>query len=255
MISRIRLNLLRRSPGGTAAVVILAGWAMVSACQMFSPTPASSTVPQPLIVTAAPTFEAPTLPPPPSPTSVGSAEPAPTATLLPLPPLPTEALVTLAPLPATLAPLPPTVQPPAATATHPATLRLKVFLIAIGDNGVSGPMVGCGDSAIPVIIDVPYTQGVLRAALENLLARKEQFFGQSGLYNALYQSNLRLEDVSIQNGVAVIELSGQALLGGECDTPRVIAQLEQTALQFNTVQKVTILLNGRPIRDALSSRG
>ena len=63
-------------------------------------------------------------------------------------------------------------------------------MVAIGDNGAAGKRAGCGDSLVPVNIEAPYTQGVLKAALEYLLAQKSQYYGQSGLYNALYQSNL-----------------------------------------------------------------
>ena len=97
-------------------------------------------------------------------------------------------------------------------------------------------------------IEAPYTQGVLKAALEYLLAQKSQYYGQSGLYNALYQSNLRVDGVNIKDGEAIIQLSGQVLQGGECDTPRIIGQLEETALQFSTVSRVSIFLNGKTIR-------
>jgi hypothetical protein len=206
------------------------------------------------------------------------AAPAPAATLLPVAVVTATAAVspTLAPSPALPTAIPPTVAPaiippttappiqftavparptnPSVVPTHPDTLRLKMFLIAMGDNGQSGQVVGCGDSLIPVNIDVPYTQGVLRAALERLLATKEQFYGQSGLYNALYQSNLRIDELKIQDGEAIVQLSGQAVLGGECDTPRLIAQIEATAMQFSTVQRVSVFLNGEPIRTALSLR-
>jgi hypothetical protein len=194
-----------------------------------TPSPAPTQTPFIIVVTATAPPASPTLPP--------------TAANPPLPTFP--------PPPPTA--IPPT-QPPPPAPTHPATLRLKMFMIATGDNGASGKLIGCGDSLIPVNIDVPYTQGVLRAALERLLAQKSQFYGESGLYNALYQSNLRIDGLNIKNGEAIVQLGGQVMLGGECDTPRVIAQLEETALQFSTVQRVSITLNGRPIRDALSLR-
>ena len=90
---------------------------------------------------------------------------------------------------------------------------------------------------IPIKLIVPRTEGVLRAALEKLLSMRDQYFGKSGLYNALYQSNLIVDAVRIENGKATIELSGTLLQGGECDSPRIQAQLEQTALQFSTVRE------------------
>ncbi len=161
----------------------------------------------------------------------------------------------------------PTAQPPTATDPAPAPtatagaggvqatqadLMVEIVLIAVDDNGQSGAKTGCGDSAVPVQVQIPYTQGLLRAALERLLALKDQYYGQSGLYNSLYQSDLRLEKVAIQDGVAAVDLSGTLKLGGECDNPRVEAQLTQTALQFPTVTSVAITLNGKPLKDALS---
>jgi spore germination protein GerM len=76
--------------------------------------------------------------------------------------------------------------------------------------------------------------------------------GQSGLYNALYQSDLHLGGVNIKDGVAIIDLSGSLQVGGECDSPRVEAQIQQMALQFTTVKDVSVRLNGRTLQDVLS---
>jgi hypothetical protein len=40
-------------------------------------------------------------------------------------------------------------------------------------------------------------------------------------------------------------------VGGVCDEPRVRAQLEETALQFVTVDSVSIFVNGQPLAEAL----
>lgn len=150
---------------------------------------------------------------------------------------------------------PPTALPPTAASTAtPGEMNIKVFLIALEDNGQSGTPIGCGDSAIPVTLTIPRTQGVLRAALEKLLSMKQEFYGESGLYNALHQSDLQLKSVTINQGTAVIHLTGNLVLGGVCDSPRVQAQIEQTALQFSTVSAVDVFLNDIPLADALSQR-
>ncbi len=155
---------------------------------------------------------------------------------------------------ATSDPLPLTDTPPeqkvADTPTGPQLV--KVYLIAVGDNGVSGDLIGCGDSAVPVDVEIAPTQGVLKAAFQSLLSIKTRDYGQSGLYNALYQSRLQLDSARIENGTATIYLSGSLLLGGECDNPRVEAQLTQTARQFSTVQEVSIFINNKPLKDVLS---
>jgi hypothetical protein len=109
-------------------------------------------------------------------------------------------------------------------------------------------LVGCGDSAVPITVTIPKIQGVLRASLEKLLSAKQQFYGEAGLYNALYQSNLQVADVTIEAGKAIIHLTGTITLGGICDAPRLEAQIEQTALQFSTVNEVAVFVNDVPLR-------
>lgn len=145
----------------------------------------------------------------------------------------------------------PTPTPVPATA---AEQTVNIFLIALDDNGQSGMLVGCGDSAIPVTVTIPKTQGVLRAALEKLLSAKHQFYGESGLYNSLYQSNLQVAGVTIEQGRAIIHLTGTIMLGGTCDAPRLAAQIEQTALQFSTVSDVAVFVNDLPLEEVLSQK-
>jgi hypothetical protein len=164
---------------------------------------------------------------------------------------------------ATSTPLPQptgTLRPAAPVATSlptdvPVAHTVQIFLIAVGDNGQTGSLVGCGDSAVPVQVQTPPTSQVLQAALVALLSIKDQFYGQSGLYNALYQSDLKVYSVAIAGGKASVYLSGTLLMGGECDTPRLKAQLEQTILQFPTVIEADIFINGKPLADVLSLKG
>jgi hypothetical protein len=140
------------------------------------------------------------------------------------------------------------------TSTTATEQMVKIVLIELEGNGQSGPLVGCGDSAIPINVTIPSTQGVLRAALEKLFSAKQQFYGESGYYNALYQSDLEIASVKIEQGNAIVHLTGTIMLGGVCDAPRVQAQIEQTALQFSTVSDVTVFVNDVPLEDVLSSR-
>jgi hypothetical protein len=148
--------------------------------------------------------------------------------------------------------VPPTSTVPSLTEATEQTI--KIFLIVLEDNGQSGTLVGCGDSAIPITLTIPRTQGVLRAALEKLFSAKQQFYGEAGYYNALYQSDLQVAKVTIEQGKAIIHLTGSVALGGVCDAPRVEAQIEQTALQFSTVNDVAVFINDVPLEDVLSSR-
>lgn len=120
--------------------------------------------------------------------------------------------------------------------------------------GLNGGNVGCGDRVVLVDQAVGETQAPLRAALDALLRENQPRLTSDNLYNALAASDLHLDSVNLQNGTAAISLSGTLSLGGVCDSPRVEAQLRQTALQFSTVSDVTITLNGAPLSEALSGR-
>lgn len=159
------------------------------------------------------------------------------------------------PLPSsTLSPIP---VAPTPTPTQPAGLdRVNIFLVAVGDNGASGKLIGCGDSLVPVEVRIEPTLGVLRAALNELFKLEGQImYGQSGLYNALYLSDLSIADVAVIDGEARIDLQGELITGGECDIPRIEEQLRAIALQFSTVDRVSIRVNGVPLEELLDLRG
>lgn len=140
------------------------------------------------------------------------------------------------------------------TDTEPqeVTKPLTFYYIAIGDGGKTGSMIACEDSLVSQTIEPVTTDNPVKATLERLLANKDQFIGQSGLYNALYRSNLVFESSTISDDTVTVNLAGSLKLGGECDNPRVQAQLEQTAKTAAGVANVAINLNGKPLADALS---
>lgn len=134
-------------------------------------------------------------------------------------------------------------------------MTVKIFMIAEGDNGASGKLIGCGDSAVAVNREIPKTEAVLKAAIEQLLSIKDRAYGQSGLVNSLFESNLQVQSVAIENNKAVIKLTGTVMSAGSCDDPRLKAQLEETALQFPTVKEVDIFINDKNINDIFSQEG
>jgi hypothetical protein len=129
--------------------------------------------------------------------------------------------------------------------------RVNIYLIALEDAGERGKEIGCGDSVVPVEVPVEPTVAPLTAALKELLAVEERLYGQSGLYNALFRSDLQVESVAVEDGEAVIRLTGTLNLGGACDAPRIRAQLEETALQYSTVNTVSIYINGTSLEALL----
>jgi hypothetical protein len=131
----------------------------------------------------------------------------------------------------------------------PGTTRVNIYMIGIGGGGV-----GCGDQVVPVRRDVPRTNAPLTAALNLLLSQKSQYYGESGLYNALHQSDLRIASITRSGSAWTINLAGTLRIGGTCDSPRVQAQLGQTALQFSTVKSVRYFVNGVALETLLSGR-
>lgn len=142
------------------------------------------------------------------------------------------------------------VGPAALAAGPPAAEQAKIYLIAEGDNGQSGVKVGCGDSLIPVTRDIApglTTAGKITELLTILFSLKDRYYGQSGLYNALYSSNLSVGRVELQGNTAAIYLTGNVSVGGVCDEPRVEGQIAAIARQFPGVTNAIVILNGGPL--------
>ncbi len=174
---------------------------------------------------------------------------SPAVTPTPIPASTSTAASTSAPLPTITS----TIEPTTAT-SKPQTVL--IYLVAVGDNGASGELIGCGDSLVPVEVAIEPTQAVLNSAFTALLNLTSNItYGESGLYNALYLSDLRIDSLTIVDREAIIYLSGSLVTGGECDIPRIEAQLTATALQFSTIDSVTIYVNGTLLQDVLDLRG
>ncbi len=142
---------------------------------------------------------------------------------------------------------------PAAAPGLSAT-TVKLFFVATGDDGKSGAKIGCGDSLVAVDRQLAPTTAPLTAAYRELLRLRDSRYGQSGLYNALAQSTLDLARAAITDGTADVRLTGTLTLSGECDAPRIDAQLREVARQFPTVTRVDIFINDVPLATALSAR-
>ncbi len=145
-----------------------------------------------------------------------------------------------------------------------ATEMTKIYLVALEDNGKSGEKIGCGDSLVAV--DVPDTNSFdstslnkVKAAVTALLAIKEQYYGESGLYSALYQSNLTVNDVTMSGGDNVevsIDLTGTITSGGACDGPRITEQLVETVrAQASNITTVNVSVDGVDLAMVLSGAG
>lgn len=136
---------------------------------------------------------------------------------------------------------------PAALGAGAAVDQAKIYMVAVGDNGQSGEKIGCGDSLIPVTRDIPSgltTTGKIKALLELLFSLKDRDYGQSGLINAVYTSNLSVASIDIQGSTAAIYLTGNVSVAGVCDEPRVEGQIAAIARQFPGITNAIIIFNG-----------
>lgn len=129
--------------------------------------------------------------------------------------------------------------------------EIKVFLIAVGDNGAAGKKIGCGDSLVPVTRTIKPTTAPLTAAIRELLSISTQPEGTPKLENFWKGRNLNVRGVSIRNQVATIHISGKLSVAGVCDEPRIQSQIEETARQFPNVKKVRVFIGNRTLADAI----
>lgn len=129
--------------------------------------------------------------------------------------------------------------------------EVKVYLIALDDNGKRGRKVGCGDSLVPVSRTVARTATPLKAVIEKLLSIEPKPIENPGLQNFWKGENLTLKSVTIQNQTATIRISGNVFVAGICDEPRIVGQIEATARQFPTVKRVRVFLGNQPLAQAI----
>lgn len=111
----------------------------------------------------------------------------------------------------------------------------------------------CSEPLAPVTVNIEPTVAPLTAAVESLLNTED--YGAGNLYNAFSLSDLSLNGINIDDRTATISISGELVTLGNCDRVWMPAQIRQTALQYNTVDRVEILVNGQPIETLLDRAG
>jgi hypothetical protein len=132
--------------------------------------------------------------------------------------------------------------------------QIKLFFIDLDDNGQSGKKIGCNDSVVPVDVDVARAASPLKTAYQRLLSIRADSYSPRKLSNPLSKSRLRVKSVAVRNGTAVVRLTGRLVSAGVCEDPRIEAQLTETALQFPTVERVSVFVNGVALSKLLSGR-
>lgn len=130
--------------------------------------------------------------------------------------------------------------------------KVTIYLVAIEDAGVSGKKIGCDDSLVQFELPSTSTLDSPWNAVETLLSLNERYVSNSGFYNAFYQSDLKLVQFEMQDGITKVELEGELIVGGVCDSPRIEEQLYATILQENRIADVEIYIDGEKLEDVLS---
>ena len=131
------------------------------------------------------------------------------------------------------------------------TQSVKVYLVALGDNGKTGKKIGCDDSLIAVTHTIKKTTAPLSAAIRELLSTPPHPDGAPNLQNFWKGRNLALKSATIRNDTATIYISGEVYVAGICDEPRIQSQIEETARQFPKVKKVKVFIGKRTLADAI----
>lgn len=129
--------------------------------------------------------------------------------------------------------------------------QIKVYLVAVGDNGQAGKKIGCEDSLVPVTRTIRKTAAPLKGALEELLSTPPETGENPKLQNFWKGRNLRVRSVSIRRATATIHISGEVFVAGICDQPRIVSQIDETARQFPTVKRVKVFIGKRTLEDAI----
>ncbi len=134
----------------------------------------------------------------------------------------------------------------------PKAKGVRYFLIALNTGGT----VGCGDSLIPVFIDVPRLSGPAtdtRKALHSLFKLKVKDSG--GLYNPLHNAHLAVKNVTYNEttGDVVVNLSGSIPKPkDECEYHRVRNVLWETIRSYPGVKSLSIWIGSRHVGDLIA---
>lgn len=134
----------------------------------------------------------------------------------------------------------------------------KIALVAPDGSklslSASSPKFGCNDNIVFKEI-----AGVLtpKQILEAMFVFEGSNNNDEWYYNVFENSDLVVDSLSIdESGLVRVELSGDLLVGGVCDNPRVSAQIDSTleAMEIMTIKNVEVLINGELVQDYLSEK-
>lgn len=112
-------------------------------------------------------------------------------------------------------------------------------------NNNLDPEISC-TKVFAVTRQVPRTEGIARAALEELLAGPTSTDIDYGFSTSI-NNGVEIQSLTIEDGIASVDFSEQLeyQLGGACRVSAIRAQITETLMQFDTVTSVVISVDGR----------
>ena len=119
--------------------------------------------------------------------------------------------------------------------TLPETMNIKLYFVRTFDDQ---------EEIVEVERSIPYTIAPARAAIRELL--RGPLPHEEGMSSAINEET-ELQNISIQDGMAFVDFN-ERLEEGVAGSARVTLirnQIEKTLMQFDTVEEVIILINGR----------
>ena len=120
-------------------------------------------------------------------------------------------------------------------------MKVKAYF----NNDKLDPEFSC-NKVFPVERQIPKTQAVARAALEELLNGPTEKEKEQGFFTNI-NLGVTIQSLTITNGVARVDFDEQLefQVGGSCRVAAIRAQITQTLKQFPTVESVIISIDGR----------
>jgi hypothetical protein len=170
-------------------------------------------------------------------------------------PAPTDTLIGTELVPITETPSPTTTSTDTPTSTQESGVSLithNSIVFYLTHLGTGGP-IGCGDSLVAISTGNTRTGDIekdIQIAINALFSTGQYSLG---FYNATYPSSLRFSGATIENGEAVVDLSGTYVKPGDaCDASRYRAQVWTTIQQFPEINRAIPKVRGALLGDLLS---
>lgn len=121
-------------------------------------------------------------------------------------------------------------------------MEIKAYFL----NDELDPEITCS-KVFPVSRNIPKTEAVARAALEELLKGPNQEDLTKNYTTAIQSQSVKIQKLEIKNSVAYADFSEELEKnsGGSCRVSAIRAQITETLKQFPTIKDVIISINGR----------